>query len=470
MIGKAESSRFFALQELNHPRRDSMRSLTIMACLAALILFIAPLSGESDEAEHATISDSIKSSQYWPSSACQNCHLHIYEQQSQSMHAKSFTNPVFQAQYFKELLPLAKTDPVLSKEAESCISCHAPAFYMTNKRPGSSKDQIDPDMSGVTCDFCHTISGYSGDNPGEGNYISAPSERKLGPFKFASDWHHVYSELQTKSEFCGICHNSVNHHGLEIKSTFTEWKNSSYAKEGIQCQDCHMNVQGFLTAGKPVFESGKAADVSLAHPKERAKIYTHRFPGARTSTQVVGALKVEIGVIEKAPSAGGDMAIEVSVDNVRTGHKMPSGSADLRLLYLDLSAHIGGRAVDISADSRPDSGGYDVTGGGAFDEDILGSDILKGKRIYRSIFVDKSGKQTFSSYNAVKIIFDNRLNAAEIRKETYHFKIPEDAKGSLSLTANLYYLPYPSLFAKQLGLPEPKKVEIASASLSVDLR
>ncbi|PIP08161.1 MAG: hypothetical protein COX52_01190, partial [Syntrophobacterales bacterium CG23_combo_of_CG06-09_8_20_14_all_48_27] len=316
-----------------------MRSLTIMACLAALILFIAPLSGESDEAEHATISDSIKSSQYWPSSACQNCHLHIYEQQSQSMHAKSFTNPVFQAQYFKELLPLAKTDPVLSKEAESCISCHAPAFYMTNKRPGSSKDQIDPDMSGVTCDFCHTISGYSGDNPGEGNYISVPSERKLGPFKFASDWHHVYSELQTKSEFCGICHNSVNHHGLEIKSTFTEWKNSSYAKEGIQCQDCHMNVQGFLTAGKPVFESGKAADVSLAHPKERAKIYTHRFPGARTSTQVVGALKVEIGVIEKAPSAGGDMAIEVSVDNVRTGHKMPSGSADLRLLYLDLSAH-----------------------------------------------------------------------------------------------------------------------------------
>ena len=447
-----------------------MRSLTIMVGLTALILFIAPLSGESDQAEYNTASKSIKSSHYWPSSACQNCHLHIYEQQSQSMHAKSFTNPVFQAQYFKELLPLAKTDSVLSKEAENCISCHAPAFYMTNKRPASSQDQIDPDMSGVTCDFCHTISGFIGDNPGEGNYISAPSERKLGPFKFTSDWHHVYSELQTKSEFCGICHNAVNHHGLEIKSTFTEWKNSSYAKEGIQCQDCHMNVKGFLTAGKAVFESGKAADVSLAHPKERAKIYTHRFPGARTSTQVIGALKVEISIIDLAVSAGSDMTIQVSVDNVRTGHKMPSGSADLRLLYLDLNADVGGHTIHIPADSRPDSGGYDVTGGGAFDEDILGSDILKGKRIYRSIFVDKSGKQTFSSYNAVKIIFDNRLNAAEIRKETYHFKIPEDAKGSLSLTANLYYLPYPSLFAKQQGLPEPKKVEIASASLSVDLR
>ena len=447
-----------------------MRSLTIMVGLAALILFIAPLSSESDQAEHAMVSDSIKSSQYWPSSACQNCHLHIYEQQSQSMHAKSFINPVFQAQYFKELLPLAKTDPVLSKDAESCISCHAPAYYVTNRRPVTSKDQIDPDMSGVTCDFCHTISGYSGDNPGEGNYISVPSERKLGPFKFESDWHHVYSELQTKSEFCGICHNAVNRHGLEIKSTFTEWKNSSYAKEGIQCQDCHMNVQGFLTAGKPVYESGKAADVSLAHPQERAKIYTHLFPGARTSTQVVGALKVEISVIDHAVSAGGDMTIQVSVDNVRTGHKMPSGSADLRLLYLDLNAYVGGHTIPIPADSRPDSGGYDVTGGGAFDEDILGSDILKGERIYRSIFVDKSGKQTFSSYNAVKIIFDNRLNAAEIRKETYHFKIPKDAKGSLSLAANLYYLPYPSLFAKQLGLPEPKKVEIASASQSVDLR
>jgi hypothetical protein len=206
---------------------------------------------------------------YWPSSLCKGCHVKIFEQHSHSMHANSFNNPVFQAEYFKQLLPRLST-PGLMEEAKACIACHSPVSYINNDRKHIvSVHEVDPQMSGVTCDFCHTISGYEGNNPGNAKYISAPGYQKLGPFKHESDWHHVYSELQTKSEFCAICHNRVNYLGLEIMSTFTEWEKSPHAKKGIQCQDCHMNIHGFLTGDQPVYEPGKAAIIEPGFAPDR---------------------------------------------------------------------------------------------------------------------------------------------------------------------------------------------------------
>jgi len=73
------------------------------------------------------------------------------------------------------------------------------------------------------------------------------------------------------------------------------------------------------------------------------------------------------------------------------------------------------------------------------------------------------------SYDAVRIVFDNRLNADEVRKEIYRFKIPEDSAGKLNLVARLYYLRYPDSFASQFGISPAEAVEIASAEKSVTL-
>jgi hypothetical protein len=379
------------------------------------------------------------------------------------MHSQSFTNPVFQAQYFQELLPQVNEDAGLIKEAKGCMACHAPISSIMEEGHIVSKKQVNPNMSGVTCDFCHTITGYRDQIPGNGNYTSVPGKQKLGPFKRKSTWHSIYSELQTKSEFCAICHNSVNQYGLEINSTYKEWNDSRYAKEGIQCQDCHMNVKGFLVEEKPVYETGKAARTSLARPPDRSKLYTHRFPGAHSRTQLDVALTLDIKVEEMTPEAGDGIMIYIFVDNSRTGHKMPSGSAELRLLFLELNAHVMDNVIFIPAAIKMGSSGYDISGKEAFDKEILGDVIPKGSRIYRTVFVDKTGSQTVSSYKAAKKIFDNRLNPSEIRKEAYYFKIPEDVKGALTLVANLYYLPYPASFARQLGLPEPEAFVIASS-------
>lgn len=401
---------------------------------------------------------------------CRGCHVTIFEQHSESMHAKSFTNPVFQAQYFNEVLPMVGKDPDIRFDTVKCIACHSPIAYIKNGGEIDSPEQADLSMSGVTCDFCHRISGYQGDGPEDGNFIATPGEIKYGPFRYEADHHREYHELQTKSELCAICHNSVNHHGLEIKSTYTEWRNSTYAEKGIECQDCHMNAKGFLTGGKPYYASGKAAKMTLGRAPYRRKLYTHRFPGAHSKTQVKGAITLKIEVEKTAVSAGEDVTITIYVDNSRTGHKMPSGSADLRQLWLDLKVKSGMKELSVPAVSDIKPVKYDIAGEGPFDREVLGDDIRQGCRIYRTILMDETGKQTLSSYNAVKIIFDNRLNSSETRKETYRFKTPEDAEGHVIIVAKLNYLSFPSSFAKSLGVPARSPVEISTAIKKIKIR
>ena len=439
-----------------------------LALLIMLLLFSAQsVSGRQDIFDGKSMPGP---DEYWPSSMCQGCHDRIYDQHQQSMHSKSFENPVFQAEYFNELLPNLK-GPGLVKEAKACIACHSPITYITAGNGYIvSKDRVYPGMSGVTCDFCHTIKGYKGEKPGNANYISAPGYQKLGPFKYKTDWHHVYSELQTKSEFCAICHNRVNHRGLEIISTFTEWKESPYAVKGIQCQDCHMNVQGFLTGGMPVYESGKAAQMNVGHASYREKIYTHRFPGAHSRSQVAGAITLKIKIDSPVVSPGDEIMIDVIVDNSRTGHKMPSGSAELRLLVLELKSKIGDKVITVPARSNMKIEMYDVAGQGKFDALVLRKDVPEKSRLYRAVCVDENGVQTLFSYNASKIIFDNRLNASEVRKETYNFVVPGDANGTMEFRAYLRYLPYPGSFAGKIGVPESVMIEIASAEKTIHVK
>ncbi|HWQ90487.1 MAG TPA: multiheme c-type cytochrome, partial [Clostridia bacterium] len=226
-------------------------------------------------------------------SSCSGCHEHCYQQHLGSMHSKSFSNPVFLAQYTQEVLPLARYSADGWRDARSCTACHAPVAHKLSRARLVVPDPTTAASSGVTCDFCHTITGFKGEQAQNANYIVEPGPIKYGPFHTRTDWHHQYSALQTRSEFCAICHSVSNRYGLNIKSTYAEWQESSYAREGIQCQDCHMSIEGFLTQGRPVHASGVAAFMSLGSAPVRFKLYTHRFQGARSQSQIEGAMQLD---------------------------------------------------------------------------------------------------------------------------------------------------------------------------------
>jgi hypothetical protein len=471
MMSRSDNTSFLpATKGVNETPDNAMRwfwraFLTCIILASSSLTFAARPLPESIQQEY---------DKYFTSFLCTSCHEKITDQHVDSFHARSFSDPLFTSQYFKELLPVVKEDPELYREAKKCIACHSPIDFVVLNGRIFSEDQFSPARSGVGCVACHTIAGYDGEAPGNGNYISKPyGERVLGPFAEKHGWHHVYSELHTKSEFCAICHNAVNRYGLEIKSTYTEWKNSPYALKNIQCQDCHMNAVGFLTEGKPVYEQGCAVNPSSSFVRapERPRLYTHRFPGAHSKTQISGTgdIAVHIETGKTVVSPGEEITIYVFIDNSKTGHKMPSGSADLRLLWMQLNAVDGDKIIPIAAASAG-AGPYDVAGKGPDDQQILGDDIPGGARIYRAIFVDKTNRQTLSSYNAVQIIFDNRLNASELRKETYFFKVPDNARGKITLRASLNYLPYPSSFSRRFGLSKPESWEITSSSKELLLK
>lgn len=402
------------------------------------------------------------------SSSCSTCHMNIYQQFSQSMHAASFTNPLFRKMYFDILLPRYEKDELLAGEMKDCIACHSPVTYLKKIGELPAEQQVSMKFSGVGCDFCHRITGYKGPVPGNGNYIAAPGMQKLGPFRQQSEWHHAYAELQTKSEFCAICHNRVNRFGLEIISTFSEWKESRYAREDIQCQDCHMSMMGFLVGGKPIFESGQASQNILAKSPVRDQLYSHRFPGAHSRSQINGSIRLDIQVDESVVVPGEDVIIYVIVDNSKSGHKFPTGTAELRMLSLEVVAEAGERTIPLAANSMND-GMYDVSGMGEFDEEILGEDFPEGRRLYRAICVNPEGQQTVYTFDAEKIIFDNRLQADEVRKEFFIFSIPNDIGPEFSLIANLYYLRYPDAFAEKHGVEKISPVKLASVSKQIVL-
>jgi len=410
----------------------------------------------------------VQTKGFWPTSNCRGCHDQIVAQHLESSHEMSFTNPVFQAQYRQDLLPKTAGNLDLLAEARECIACHEPINFATGGPKVIALEDINPEMNGVTCDVCHTITGYRGSKPQNGNYIIAPSETKLGPLQGQGSWHHAYSELQTKSEICAVCHEAVNHHGFQVKATFTEWRESDFARQGIQCQDCHMNVDGFLTAGQPRFSSGKAAKMTIGNAPERERLYTHQFPGAHSRTQVEGAIALTIEV--KPSESEGTITIEITVDNARTGHSMPSGSADLRLLWLEVKAGAEGRLTALPADASahdvPNQKAlYSIAGYGVFDTLLLGPEIPKGSRIYRAIFADESGRATLDSYDAVEKLFDNRLKAAETRKELYQLIVPGQLESDLLIEATLKYLPYSSTFTSRFGLSQPEAVIVAQEKM-----
>jgi hypothetical protein len=71
------------------------------------------------------------------------------------------------------------------------------------------------------------------------------------------------------------------------------------------------------------------------------------------------------------------------------------------------------------------------------------------------------GEPTLSSFNAVATLFDNRLKAAEKRKESYRLTIPEGAKGDVAIEVVLKYRPYSSTFTDRFGLESSEPVIVA---------
>lgn len=239
-----------------------------------------------------------------------------------------------------------------------------------------------------------------------------------------------------------------------------------------------MNKNGFLKAGVAEFAKGSAAYINVAgvmkDQAEHEKLYNHSFPGAHSPNQLQDALLLEFKTASWTADAAGRFPFTIIVSNERTGHKMPSGSSDLRFMWLAVSA-VGedGTVLPVSlagSGSTDRADDYSLAGASQDDAAILQNDVPKGSRIYRTVLVNAGRRQSLFQYDAVENIFDNRFDAGEIRKEGYYMAVPPGFSGKVQLQARLYYRGAPSSFAGRMKVPDFSPVLVAAQIKDVSIQ
>jgi len=332
----------------------------------------------------ATEAKGIKQGEIISSTECAGCHAEISNLWKISMHSQSLSDPIFMTAY---------KDAYLATKGEAkklCLNCHAPITLINGDRDMQKKITNE----GVTCHFCHSIvETHPNADPRDpnrfrlevGSNIRSPKKSGTGTFH-----NEVFSSLHKTSKLCAGCH-EYDANGIKIMGTYSEWKEGPYAKKGIHCQTCHMPR---VTVGKG---------------KERKLVFSHSVAGGHSLTQIEKALKIEVNSLIRKENK---IVVELTVENVGSGHSLPTGIPTRKLL--------------VYCEVRNGNG-------------------TTGKRIkrYEKILFDKNGKELTSDSEIMqglgtKIAKDNRIMAGEKRKERFTFYIKPE--GSITVTAGAVYL------------------------------
>jgi hypothetical protein len=385
---------------------------------------------------------------------CGGCHADIYNQWKGSMHSNSWTDPVYRAAL--NLMSSASK----GKTDNFCMGCHTPIGVTTKEASPGGKGMSEVANRGVHCDFCHNVSRTSG--IGNGSYVLTPKLHgralKFGPYKDAVSPYHdtAYSKIHTQSEFCGDCHD-VTHpfNRLSVERTYAEWRDSTYAGEGVQCQDCHM---------KSI--KGKASPIG----KDRDKVYTHYFVGGNALvTKLLGSdlhadhaedmLKSAATVKIIAPtvlSLRGPNLVQVRVTNVGAGHKLPTGFPEGREMWLDFKV-VDARDVEV----------YRL---GA----IKAGRTEKGTKNFKVVLGDHNGNVVdVNILQADRVLYDTRIEPRGYGEVTYMFELPKGAVGPLKLVADLNYWSFSQALLDELldkDAPKAHITQMATTTTTVQLK
>ncbi len=386
--------------------------------------------------------------------ACASCHTSIYRQWRQAMMSQSFTHHWDEIEYFDLAVPHAEADPSLKDAVDGCNGCHAPLAYLAGDLPPPRPEENSRANEGVSCDFCHTITGVEKDPPFNYSWISEPGRTKYGSKPGLESPHHItrYNEIFTMTELCGSCHNEKNPFGIWVKSTQMEWKEGPYSKEGVKCFDCHM-------------PRARGRSASMA---EEGMVAQHVFLGAHKPAKLRGAIELSMHALEPEVTYDGTAVIKVELFNAKAGHKIPTGSVEDRILWLEVEAlDEKGKKYTLPVDLKGFEGeGYTIGSKGLAYADMavpLGrpefkgvprEDVPEGARIFRMPYLDQNGMMTIMQWNTRKLGVDYRIAPRETKIETYSWPMPEDiAFGKVTITATLNYRKLVKPVADYLGVP-----------------
>jgi len=351
-----------------------------LAVLALATLVIAALPGSDVQAADAE--------PYTSAQDCARCHQTIHTYWAESEHARSATSP----SYLAALGAAVAAAPDKDTAQRSCVWCHAPMALTT----GDYSLQKAITKEGVSCDFCHTVTGVDLDRR-DRPFEVRPGAVKRGPLGYAKGLAHdtAYSALHKSSPLlCAACHEYTNARGVAVLSTYSEWKAGPYPAGGQTCQECHMPMV-------------PGADVSASLDPSRRQINLHRLVGGSVASRVREGLELRFDSVSVA-AASAD--VQVVVANTGVGHSVPGGLSSKSLVL----------AVGVD------------TGAGELAQ--------RRERVYRRELRDAGGRPLSAAgdlfVQAASVGSDTRLKQKESRTERFTVPLPENWK---AIVARLEY-------------------------------
>lgn len=336
------------------------REIAVIVTIGLIIGLVQP-----DKA----IADNYKSYQ-----DCRRCHNDIFKLWSGSLHAKSFSNPSFQASYMTTIMDRGQ------KTAKLCLQCHAPLAHMVGdfdfKSPAAAE--------GISCWFCHSVSSVNTKADISNYYHLDTTGTIYGPYETTDTTGHnvQYSPLHLRAEMCAGCHEYTNEAGVNVLGTFTEWSESSYPKNEVYCQNCHMPI---------------ITDLAVVDGQKVSNYYVtaHDFQGGHSNINLSNAVKLKTRVKRE----GSRLDIKVHITNAESGHMLPTGIPIRRLV------------LTIALKSTNDA------------------EISSARKVYRKVLTDKYGTIIENApdmfLSATAIYSDNRIKPQETRIEEFVFILPD---------------------------------------------
>jgi hypothetical protein len=406
--------------------------------------------------------------------ACATCHVDIARQHEQAMMSQAYTHHWDEIEYFDLALPHAAKEPKVAGVQAGCNGCHAPFAFLAGDIPPRPPKAGTRANEGVSCDLCHTVTSVGGAPPGNYNYVVSPGKTKQGVRGGHESPHHIIArnELLHSADFCGQCHNEQNPWGLWVKSTHLEWREGPHGKAGIVCQDCHMPP---------------AAGRSAVMGRDLPDVRQHLFHGAHDLGKLSGVIEVRIHPGETEAEPGDTVKLTAVLVNAKAGHKVPSGSAEERMLWLHVEAlDAGGKRHHLRVDPKgfpgeewtiaSDALAYQDIGEirdlAAFSGLRRDGPVQTGDRIFRLPYLDPKGRMTIAQWNTAAFGPDYRIAPLQAVRETFTWILPQDLPpGRVVVSAEVFYSRLVSSVAEHLGVPreesEPVRISAHSTVLEV---
>jgi hypothetical protein len=475
-----------------------------------------PEMGKTAGFEAAADAPEVKGASFVSPKLCGGCHSKQYTQWLGSMHHYA------QASIPNELVNQFLLQRTGGTAGPFCIRCHTPIGTEMGEPYALLNAERSPiSMAGISCDVCHSISADHGQvqaffplRPGSKVFGPQGSGQPEDPPLSQVDFHQAEQrDVFKSSEMCQQCHEVIVPNGLRLQETYSEWKSSPWAEEGVTCQSCHMGPIPGRPSERPVGAIAQVGDMELPQRPQS----DHRFigvdyhwtddyplrgkegaaPDARTrkrnlklqeeyseqrSKLMRNAARVEV-TAPLSLSPGGEGQLTLRIENTFTGHHFPSGfpwrQAWVEATYTDADGQVFFKSGDLDANQDVRNRFSDAvnTGKAELDDHLVnlspqitirgfrGNDIelpfplAEEDAPSPTVFPAVTPQWVYNGAENARII-KRGIPARQSRQFTYPIQLPKRVVGPIQYKFRLLYRNYPPYYFDYFIRQYPDKAEL----------